>query len=447
MSTELSRRAFIGATAGAGLAVAGCGFGSGGDDGAPAPRRAAAKRPLDPRDWNSVRAQFELDPDYLHFTTYVLGAHAAPVREAIERHRRGFDRNPRMYLEENEGAMDSEMPAAVARFIGSAPEQIALTDSTTMGLAIVYSGFRLGERDEVLTSVHDHYATHEALRMRAERSGARVRQIELYPPERPETASADAIVAAVRDGITASTRLVALTWVHSSSGVRLPVRRIADEIARVNRRRPARRRVWLAVDGVHGFGAEPLAIEDFGADIFVAGCHKWLFGPRGTGFLWATPDAWEQIEPLIASFDLELYIAWMEGREPAAPPGRSATPGGFHSFEHRWALIEALEFAGSLDTRRVAERTHAFAARLREGLGAIGGVELRTPAGEDVSAGIVCFELPGRDPYELVMQLQMQHHVIASVTPYSLRFLRIGPTYLNTEGEVDEVVRAVGALA
>ena len=33
--------------------------------------------------------------------------------------------------------------------------------------------------------------------------------------------------------------------------------------------------------------------------MFVAGCHKWLWGPRGTGLVWAKPAAWERMSPVI----------------------------------------------------------------------------------------------------------------------------------------------------
>ena len=50
--------------------------------------------------------------------------------------------------------------------------------------------------------------------------------------------------------------------------------------------RPERERVLLCVDGVHGFGVEETSPAELGCDLFAAGCHKWLFGPRGTGLLW-----------------------------------------------------------------------------------------------------------------------------------------------------------------
>ena len=43
-----------------------------------------------------------------------------------------------------------------------------------------------------------------------------------------------------------------MTWVHSSSGVRLPITRIAQGLAEVNRDREEKDRVLLIVDGVHG---------------------------------------------------------------------------------------------------------------------------------------------------------------------------------------------------
>ena len=46
-------------------------------------------------------------------------------------------------------------------------------------------------------------------------------------------------------------------------------------------------RILLCVDAVHGCGADAATPVDLGCDFFVAGCHKWVFGPRGTGLVWA----------------------------------------------------------------------------------------------------------------------------------------------------------------
>ncbi|MGH2744849.1 MAG: aminotransferase class V-fold PLP-dependent enzyme [Thermoleophilaceae bacterium] len=209
------------------------------------------------------------------------------------------------------------------------------------------------------------------------------------------------------------------------------------------------RRRTRCVDAVHGFGVEDASPLELGVDVFVSGCHKWLFGPRGTGLIWAAPHAWARLAPTIPSFDARAYLAWLEGRAPTETPyGPLMTPGGFHSFEHRWALADAIGFHGELGGRaQVAEETHGLAARLKQGLAAIRGVRLRTPADESLSAGLVCVDVAGAEALDVVERLRAEHRVVASVTPYSTRYLRFGPSVANTTDDVDSAIKAVAAVA
>ena len=86
-------------------------------------------------DWASVRAQFALSQDRVQLTSFLLASHPRPVRQAIDRHRRGLDANPVDYLHANEGRLTAEARAAAGRFLAVPSSEIALTDSTTMGSA------------------------------------------------------------------------------------------------------------------------------------------------------------------------------------------------------------------------------------------------------------------------------------------------------------------------
>ena len=389
--------------------------------------------------------QFLLDPAYVNLTTFLLASHPRVVREAIERHRSGLDAGTALYLRQAEPMFEDEARDAAAEYLGTPAEQVALTDSTTMGLGLMYARLRLEPGDEVVTTEHDFYATHEPLRLREQLDGATVRRIRLY--EEPENASVDAIVAAVSGALRPRTRALAVTWVHSSSGVKLPLREIAAAVARANRGRNDRERILLCVDGVHGFGAEDASPVDLGVDVFSSGCHKWLFGPRGTGLVWAAPHAWDRLAPTIPTFDGSAYVAWIEGRAPTqTPAGPLNTPGGFHSFEHRWALKEAFEFHRDFGRDKVASRTHALAKRLKEGLASIRGVTVKTPMEESLSAGLVCCDVSRRPARELVERLREEHKVVASVTPYATEYLRFGPSIANQEADVDRALEAVASL-
>ena len=126
-------------------------------------------------------------------------------------------------------------------------------------------------------------------------------------------------------------------------------------------------------------------------------------------------------------------------------PGAANTPGGYHSFEHRWALAEAFGFHRAIGRARVAERTHAQATQLKEGLTDLRGVRVVTPMSEELSAGIVCFELEGRAPFESLAALERQR-ISASVTPYRQPFLRLGPSIVTTPEEVDAAIEAIAGL-
>ncbi len=400
-----------------GLALAAAGF-SDLDEVAASPEADAAVG------WDDVRAQFRLSRGLIHMGGLYLASHPGPVRRAIDRHRAQLDADPVGYLHRRGPELEAGVLRAAGSYLGARPTDIALTDSTTMGLGLLYNGLELRAGQEALTTTHDFFATHEALRLAAARTGATVRQVRLYRD--PARASEAEIVDSIVRAVGPATRVVALTWVHSSTGVKLPLRRIADALAR------DRARLRLCVDGVHGLGVENATVGDLRCDVFVAGCHKWLFGPRGTGLVWASPAAWPSIQPTIPSFS---------GGSPAA----ELTPGGFHSFEHRWALADAFRFHGRIGKARVAARIHALNRRLKDGLAAMPHVTLLTPRAEALSAGIVVFTVDRLSPGAVVAALA-RRRIVATQTPYSPSHARLAPGLLNTPGEVDRTLAAIRAL-
>jgi isopenicillin-N epimerase len=103
-------------------------------------------------DWQGVRDQFALSRDFLHFGGLYIASHPAPVQQAIEAHRRGMDENPVFYLQDNGGRLETNVLNAAAGYLNAGATDIALTDSTTMGLGLLYNGLDLGSGDEALTT-------------------------------------------------------------------------------------------------------------------------------------------------------------------------------------------------------------------------------------------------------------------------------------------------------
>jgi len=424
---------------GAAAAVAGCT-----DEGTASAASQSPTTPADPNSWDAVRAEFALDPQLAHFAAYVLATHPAPVRAAIERWRDALDNDPATVVHEAY-SHDEAVRAAASRYLRARPDEIALTDSTTMGLGLVYHGLTLEPGAHILTTTHDFYSTHEALRLSAERSGAEVEQVQLY--DDPAAADADEITARIEAAIRPETRVVALTWVHSGTGVKLPVRQIADMLADANRDRDPQQRALLCIDGIHGLGVEEDGPNELGCDVLISGTHKWLFGPRGTGLVWAKPDVGEAIGAIIPPFDPVGINNWLGVTDSPRPFYDAGTPGGYKAFEHRWAVTEAFEFHESIGRDRVAARSRELATQLKDGLSDVPGVRVVTPSDPQLSSGLVCCELAGLHAGEAVEQLHRDHGIVASVTPYRDLYIRFGTSIVTTPEQVDQAVAAVAALA
>jgi selenocysteine lyase/cysteine desulfurase len=398
-----------------------------------------------PPSWEDIRAEFDLASEYIHLgAAQFLTSHTRVVRAAIDRYGRSIDAHPVLYVEQNEHALMQRVRDAAARTMGvTDSNEIALTDSTTMSLALLYAGLPLVEGDAVVTTDHEHYSHLESLRGLEQRRGIRICRVVLYDG-RAATVQPDALVQRLVEAVTPATRAIGVTWVHSDTGLRFPVRQLADALKPINQRRASNRQVILCVDGVHGFGIETDSMAELGCDFFASGTHKWIHGPRGTGLLWGRMSAWRDIHRVVPSFT-ETMDAYAENDPLPEMNGTQFTPGGFHSLEYRWAAADAFEFRQQIGEQRIRARIHELSARCREGLSKMAHVTLHTPMSADLSSGIVAFEIDGLDSKTARRRL-LDQRVITTVAPYPSSLLRLTPGMFNTTDEVEAGLEAIRRL-
>ncbi len=79
---------------------------------------AAARSAADLSSWRAVRDQFLLTRERVNLALMLLTSHPRAVRDAIDRHRRGFDEDPVTYFHENVERCERALPEAAASYLG-----------------------------------------------------------------------------------------------------------------------------------------------------------------------------------------------------------------------------------------------------------------------------------------------------------------------------------------
>ncbi|WP_313646622.1 pyoverdine-tailoring periplasmic protein PvdN [Pseudomonas sp.] len=390
---------------------------------APAARPSADK-------WQALRQQFDLDPSYLHFCNFLLASHPRVVSEAIAGFRARLDQNPGEMVDwdrEELWGYENQVRAWAGRYFGVQPGQVALTGSTTEGLSMIYGGLQVAPGKEILVSAHEHYSTNTRLAYREQLMGTQVRRVALFKD--PQQVSVDEMLGNIRQAIGPQTRVLGMTWVQSGSGVKLPIREVGELVKTLNHSRDEQDRIIYVVDGVHGFGIEDVNFADFNCDYFIAGTHKWLFGPRGTGVIIAreaTPQPY--LVPSLPTFTKGENF------------GTLMTPGGYHAFDHRLALGKAFELHLQLGKADVQARVHQLNDYLKQRLAEHAKVHLVTPRSSQLSAGFTFFRVEGRD-CDAVARHLMANKVISDAVDRDVGpVVRLAPSLLNDESEIDRLM-------
>jgi isopenicillin-N epimerase len=79
---------------------------------------------------------------------------------------------------------------------------------------------------------------------------------------------------------------------------------------------------------------------------------------------------------------------------------------------------------------------------MKQGLAKMPHVTLHTPMSQDLSSGIVCFEVAGMTPRHVTERLR-QKKIIGSVTPYATQYARVAPSLLTSSEDIEQALQEI----
>jgi L-cysteine/cystine lyase len=288
-----------------------------------------------------------------------------------------------------------------AGLLGATQADVALTGSTTDGVNAVLHALDMSPGDEILTSDEEHPGVLGPLATARDTRGVSVRIApfaELPGEVRPDT------------------RVVVTSHVSWATGRVLDTAPLAASDA------------LLVLDGAQGLGAVPVDVRALGCDFYAASGQKWLCGPGGMGYLYASP---ELVPSLPAPWSGYHAMEWAEhALLPALQPDARRLTTGFpvpHHVEWSHASLDVLQEPGF---DQVYARAGDLAERLATMLGDRGVAV--APRGRST---LVSFEVP--EPEAFAAQAA-DHDIVIRFLP-GRPWARASVGAWNTEKELERL--------
>jgi isopenicillin-N epimerase len=283
--------------------------------------------------------------------------------------------------------------------------------------------FRRG--DEILVTSHVYNAVRQTIHEVCKRTGAKLVEARISLP----IGNVSDLVSPVEAKMSRRTKLVVLDHIASPTGLIFPVKRIAA----MARARGAR----VLVDGAHAPGQLALDIPSLGVDWYAGNCHKWLFAPKGCGFLWARRGAQAGIHPPVISHGYgKGFTAEFDWT-------------GTRDFSYWLAVPDALDFFRRLGPARVRSHNHKLATQKAREISNAWKEPVDGPP--ELHGSLMAIRLPDalqrRDPRQLMAELLARLRTFVAVMPVDgVLWARISAQVYNTPADYDRLLEHLERL-
>src|SRR5438874_4449964 len=375
--------------------------------------------------------------DRIHLNNAGAGLMPRPVLDAITNHLAREAAIGGYEAADEAEPLVRETYALVAQLVGAAPRNIALVENATVAFSQALSAFDWRPGDRIVTTRADYPSNQLMYLSLARRVGVETVRADDLPEGGVDPESVHRLARHPR------TRLVAVSWVPTNSGLVQDARAVGEICARLG--------VPYLLDACQSVGQMAVDVNELRCDYLSGTGRKFVRGPRGIGFLYAS-------DQMLERGAFPLFVD-MHGADWTDPDAFRLADGArrFENWEFAYALVlglgEAARYALGVG-KAGGERAWALAAELRERLAALPAVRVLDRGRE--RCAIVTIDVRGHDPADLKLRLRERgvntsssdraDGVLDADDRRATTVLRFSPHYYNTEDELAAAVAVLGEL-
>ncbi len=315
-----------------------------------------------------------------------------------------------------------EFGGRLERILGAAQGTIVPCLNVTLGFAMIASCLRYTPERRRIVLCDLEFTTTLPFWQSQEAYGAEV--VILSSPD-PVLMP----VELLEEAIDERTALVVTSHAYFRSGALQDVERL--------QRRAREMGALLVVDAYQAAGCVPIDLTAGGFDFFVAGCHKWLCGGPGGGFLYVRPELIQKLEPsLIGWFSLANPFAYEKTRAPELNKGILRFLNGTPNVLALFAARQGLEWVEKIGLRSIRSHSQQLTGWLYEQLESR-GLTLKSPRDPERRNGMVCVDFEGARDCQAALERQ---GVIVDYRPDC--GIRISPHFYNQQSDLEAFLEA-----
>lgn len=357
-----------------------------------------------------IRKGMLLSPGLAYLNTGSLGPSPAWLVQRMNSITTKLEANP---VGNNWGPLGQQMEAVrqkVADFIHANVDEVILTRNTTEGLNLIGANLKLKPGDEILTTTHEHGGGENGLQFLAKQSGAKLRKMQLPMP----ISSKDELMGLIQKEINPKTKVLLLSHINTITGLKMPF----EEISSITRPKG----IFLIADGAQAIGMVNVNVKELGVDAYSTSGHKWLMGPKETGFLYIRKEAQERIQDVFTQSNYAAYSASSGTRNVATIIG----------------LGEIIDWHQMIGKDKIEQRCRSLAQYCRKKLEETNDHKIISPSAEELNAGIVSINLNQGTNRAIFEKMRSQDIVVKLLPKYNA--LRFSTHIFNSKEEIDRMV-------
>ncbi len=323
-----------------------------------------------------------------------------------------------------------------AKLINCDREEIAFVENATRAWDMAFYSLKFNKGDRIITAMSEYASNYLAFLHCAKHTGAVIDVVE-------NDSFGQLDVGDLKNKINDKVKLIAITHIPTQGGLVNP----AEEVGKIAKEN----NILYLLDTTQSVGQMPIDVKKIGCNFLCATGRKYLRGPRGTGFLYASKEILDQCDPPF----IDLHSAtWVSDNDYILNSSAHRFETWEQNITGKIGLGVAIDYALKLGLEKIWERIQFLSDYFRQQLSEIPAIELHDLGVN--KCGIVTFTFKGKKVGEIQQYLSKRKiNVSISLEEYarldlSARHLpalvRASVHYYNTEEEIKTFCEAIKSM-